>query len=99
MTDIENSFGYSVKKETNLYTGVNKMTFETKKQLMDRARYTAGLINVLKCDIDILRKDAAEYRISKVVESVREAEKTVQKLQLVIGEIEYILKSVKSEGS
>ena len=74
------------------------MTFETKKQLMDRARYTAGLINVLKCDIDILRKDAAEYRINKVIDSVREAEKTIQKLHLVIGEIEYILKLEKTEG-
>lgn len=74
------------------------MKFETKKQLMDRARYTAGLINVLKCDIDILRKDAAEYRISKVIESVREAEKTIQKLHMVVGEIEYILKLAKSEG-
>lgn len=74
------------------------MKFETKKQLMDRARYTAGLINVLQCDIDILRKDTAECDISKIRRSVREAESTIQKLHLVVGEIEYILKLEKAEG-
>ncbi|MBQ8043264.1 MAG: hypothetical protein IJ272_03840 [Clostridia bacterium] len=74
------------------------MTFETKKQLIERARYASGLTNVLKCDIDILRKDAAEYRVNKVLEAMREAEKTIQKLHMVIGEIEYIIKLAKTEG-
>ena len=75
------------------------MKFETKKQLMDRTRYTAGLINVLHCDVDILRKDAAECNVTNIMRSIREAEKTIQKLHLVIGEIEYMLKLEKAEGS
>lgn len=74
------------------------MKFETKKQLIDRARYTSGLINVLQCDIDILRKDAAECNLDKIRESISEAYKTIQKLHLVVGEIEYILKLDKSDS-
>lgn len=74
------------------------MKFDTKKQLMDRTRYTSGLINVLHCDIDILRKDTAECNIDKIMSSIREAEKTIQKLHLVVGEMEYILKMEKAEG-
>lgn len=69
------------------------MKFETKRQLQDKARYTYGLLNVLKCDIDILRKDASDCNLDKLRESIREADKTLQKLLLVVGEIEYILKS------
>lgn len=74
------------------------MKFDTKKRLIDKTRYTAGLINVLHCDIDILRKDTASCNINKIIDSIREAEKTIQKLQLVVGEMEYILKLEKAEG-
>ena len=74
------------------------MNFEFKKQLKDKARYTYGLLNVLKCDIDILRKDAADCNLDKLRESIREADRTLQKLMLVVGEIEYILKLDKTEG-
>lgn len=74
------------------------MNFETKKQLIERVRYTNGLIEVLKCDIDILRKDAADCNMVKIRESVREADKTLQKLHMVVGEMGYILKLDKGES-
>lgn len=74
------------------------MKFETKKQLRDKARYTYGLLNVLKCDIDILRKDASDCNLDKLRESIREADRTLQKLLLVVGEIEYILKQDETKG-
>lgn len=70
---------------------------DTKRQLQDKARYTYGLLNVLKCDIDILRKDAADCNLNKLRESIREADRTLQKLLLVVGEIEYILKLDNTE--
>lgn len=73
------------------------INIDTKRQLQDKARYTYGLLNVLKCDIDILRKDAADCNLNKLRESIREADKTLQKLLLVVGEIEYILKLDKTE--
>ena len=74
------------------------MQFETKKQLIERVRYTNGLIEVLKCDIDILRKDASDCNLDKLRESIREADRTLQKLLLVVGEIEYILKQDETKG-
>ena len=74
------------------------MKYEFKKQVRDKAGHAYGLLNVLKCDIDILRKDAAEFNRDKIRESVREADKTLQQLLLTIGQIEYILKLDKTEG-
>lgn len=74
------------------------MDFEIKKQLKDRAQHTYGLLNVLKCDIDILRKDASDCNLPKLRESIRETDRTLQKLLLVVGELEYILKLDKTKG-
>ena len=74
------------------------MDFETKHQLKDKARYTYGLLNVLKCDIDILRKDASDCNLGKLRDSIHEADVTLRKLMLVVGEMEYILKQNNTEG-
>lgn len=74
------------------------MNFKIKKQLRDKAGHAYGLLNVLKCDIDILRKDAAECNRDKLRESIHEADRTLQQLLLTIGQIEYILKMEKTEG-
>lgn len=74
------------------------MKFELKKQLRDKAGHAYGLLNVLKCDIDILRKDTADCNRDKLRESIYEADKTLQQLLLTIGQIEYILKLEKTEG-
>lgn len=74
------------------------MNFETKRDLQNKARYTYGLLNVLKCDIDILRKDASECNLDKLRESIREADVTLRKLMLIVGELEYILNLDKTEG-
>lgn len=68
------------------------MNFETRKQLKDKAKYTYGLLNVLKCDIDILRRDANDFNLDKLEESIRDTDTTLQKLLLVVEELEYILK-------
>ena len=74
------------------------MNFEVKKRLRDAAGHAYGLLNVLKCDIDILRKDTAECNRDKIRESIREADKTLQDLLLTIGQIEHILNLDKNEG-
>ena len=68
------------------------MDFELKKQLRDKAQFTYGLLNVLKCDIDILRKDASDFDLVRLEESVRNTDETLQKLLLLVEELEYILK-------
>lgn len=74
------------------------MSADIKRQLKDKARHTYGLVSVLKCDIDILRKDASECNLDKIRDSIREADMTLRKLMFVIGEMEYILKLEKTEG-
>ena len=74
------------------------MSSDIKRQLKDKARYTYGLVSVLKCDIDILRKDASDCNLDKIRESIREADTTLRKLALVVGEMEYILKQSDAEG-
>ena len=74
------------------------MSADIRRQLKDKARYTYGLVSVLKCDIDILRKDASDCNLDKLRESIREADITLRKLMLVVGELEYILKLDKTEG-
>lgn len=73
------------------------MNFETKKQLKDKAQHIYGLLNVLKCDIDILREDANNFNLDKLKESIRDTDATLQKLILVVEELEYILKLDKIE--
>ena len=73
------------------------MKFETIKQLRDKASYTYGLTNILRCDIDILRKNAADCNLDKIRESIREVDETIKKMQSVVGEIEYILKTENIE--
>lgn len=74
------------------------MSAEIKRQLRDKARYTYGLVSVLKCDIDILRKDASDCNLDKLRDSIHEADITLRKLMLVVGEMEYILKQNETEG-
>ena len=73
------------------------MDFKRRKQLKDRAKYAYGLLNVLKCDIDILRMDTNNFNLDKLNESVADTDDTLRKLLLVIEEIEYILKLDKIE--
>lgn len=74
------------------------MNINTGRQLKNKARYIYGLAEILKCDIDILRKDAADCDLNRVRESIYETDKTLQKLFLAVGEIEYILNLDKNEG-
>lgn len=74
------------------------MKFELKKQLRDKASYSYGLSNVLRYEIDILRKDTRECNPLKLKETIHNTSTTLQKLLLIIGELEYILKLDKIEG-
>lgn len=74
------------------------MNADIKRLLKDKARYTYGLVSVLKCDIDILRKDASDCNLVKLRDSIREADITLRKLTFVVGELEYILEQNNQEG-
>ena len=74
------------------------MEFEMKKQLHNKASYTYGLLNILKCDIDVLRKEASDCNLDKLRESVREVDDTLQKLLLTVSEIEYLIKLDKTNS-
>lgn len=71
------------------------MSVNIKKQLKNKARYIYGLAEILKCDVDILRKDIDDYDLDKSKESVRDADETIEKLLLAIEEIRYIINSVE----
>lgn len=73
------------------------MNFKVKQQVKDAAQYTYGLANVLKYDADVLRKDACKYDPYKIAESVREINKTLQKMYTMIDEFEMILNLDKNE--
>lgn len=74
------------------------MKFELQKQLKDKARAVYGLAEVLKCDVDILRKDASDCNLVKIRESLRDTDITIQKLLVAVGQIEYIIKLDKTQG-
>lgn len=74
------------------------MNHELKMEVKNKAQYVYGLLNVLKCDIDILRKDAKDCNLGKLKESIRDTDATLQKLLLVVEELEYIIKLDKIEG-
>jgi hypothetical protein len=74
------------------------MNHELKMEVKNKAQYVYGLLNVLKCDIDILRKDASDCNLGKLKESIRDTDATLQKLLLVVEELEYIIKLDKIEG-
>lgn len=74
------------------------MNYELKIEVKNKAQYVYGLLNVLKCDIDILRKDASDCNLGKLKESIRDTDATLQKLLLVVEELEYIIKQDKIEG-
>ena len=74
------------------------MEFELRKQLQDKARHTYGLLNILKCDVDTLRKDINDCNFDKLIDSIRDTDATLQKLLLVVEEIEYIFKLDKIKG-
>ena len=67
------------------------MSTDIKRQLKDKARYTYGLVSVL-------RKDASDCNLNKLRESIHEADITLRKLMFVVGEMEYILKLNDAEG-
>lgn len=67
------------------------MNVNTKKEIKDKAKHTYGLLNVLKFDIDILRKDASDFNLDKLEESLHDTEMTLHKLFLVIKELEHII--------
>lgn len=74
------------------------MNYELKMEVRNKAQYVYGLLNVLKCDIDVLRKDASDCNLGKLKESIRDTDATLQKLLLVVEELEYIIKLDKIEG-
>ena len=70
-----------------------------KTNIKKRARMNAGLLNLLRDDVDNLRADADDFDLICLEESVRDAKSTIQMLTDNIVEIEYMLYLVKSNDA
>jgi hypothetical protein len=70
-----------------------------KTNIKKRARMNAGLLNLLRDDVNNLRADADDFDLICLEESVRDAKSTIQMLTDNIVEIEYMLYLVKSNDA
>ena len=70
-----------------------------KTNIKKLARMNAGLLNLLRDDVDNLRADADDFDLICLEESVRDAKSTIQMLTDNIVEIEYMLYLVKSNDA
>lgn len=61
------------------------------QEIRDKSRLMYGLLTVLKDEIDVLRYDANNGDISHLLKSANDAKVTIDKLNAVAEEIEYIL--------
>lgn len=75
------------------------MSSKTKKKIRDKARLVYGLLHILKDDIDILRIDANNGDVDKLIISVQDARETLQKLLDDVVEMEYHLYLSKLDES
>jgi len=70
-----------------------------KTNIKKRARMNAGLLNLLRDDVDHLRADADDFDLICLEESVRDAKSTLQMFVDNITEIEYMLYLIKSNDT
>lgn len=72
---------------------------EIKLNMKKRARVAAGMVNLLKDDVDYLSADVNDFDILCLEESIKDAKATLQMLTDNVTEIEYLLYLVKSSES
>lgn len=61
------------------------------KEIRDKSRLMYGLLTVLKDEVDVLRYDANNGDIPHLLKSSNDVHITIEKLDNLIEEIEYIL--------
>lgn len=64
---------------------------DIKLNVKKRARIAAGMVNLLRDDIDYLRADADDFDVLCLEESIKDAKATLQMLSDHVTEIEYML--------
>ena len=67
-----------------------------KQKMKKRARIAAGIVNILRDDVDNIKSDAHNFDLICLEESIRDAKTTVQMLNDHIMEIEYLLYLINS---
>jgi hypothetical protein len=75
------------------------MKRELKMKMKKRARIAAGIINLLKDDIDNIKSDTNDFDPICLEESLKDAKATIQMLSDHIAEIEYSLYLINSGES
>ena len=70
---------------------------ELKTDMRKRARIAAGMLNLLKDDIDHIKTDTNDFDLVCLEESVRDAKMTLQMLVDNVTEIEYMLYLAKNK--
>lgn len=73
------------------------MSINIGRRLKNKSRHIYGLAEVLKCDIDILRKNIDDHNLVKSKESIQDVDETIEKLIITIEEVRYILNLNKNE--
>ena len=72
---------------------------DIKLNMKKRARIAAGMVNLLRDDIEYLRADANDFDILCLEESIKDAKATLQLITDNITEIEYLLYLFNSKDS
>lgn len=72
---------------------------DIKLNMKKRARIAAGIVNLLRDDIEYLRADANDFDVLCLEESIKDAKATIQMLSDHVTEIEYLLYLYNSKES
>lgn len=72
---------------------------DIKKEMIERARLSRGLVNALGHDVDYIYADVKNLDLICMTESIRETKDTLQKLVDNVTELEYLLYLVKTDNS
>lgn len=72
---------------------------DIKMNMKKRARIAAGMVNLLKDDVEYLRSDANDFDVLCLEESIKDTKATIQMLSDHITEIEYLLYLYNSKES
>lgn len=72
------------------------MDHEVKNYIKENARHTYGLVNVLKYDVDELRKNVHDFNLDKIDENVNDAYDTLHKLSMMLEELRYAIHLIRN---
>lgn len=67
------------------------MNSKSKRDIRNKARLTAGLVNILKYDVNNLVMDTNECDLNSLFRTMEDVKETTQNVIDVLAEIEYIL--------